>query len=89
MNREEKLSLSRAMKHVLYKIDSLDISYNYFFHNSVGNRNHHMIMKLAPRPNVWAGLELGTGIIINTISPESAAKFYRSKIKTKKVIIGR
>jgi hypothetical protein len=36
-----------------------------------------MHLKLEPRPNVWAGLELGTGIIINPIPPEDAAKFYR------------
>jgi hypothetical protein len=38
-----------------------------------------MIMKLAPRPNVWAGLELGTGIVINPIAPEDAVKFYNEK----------
>jgi UDPglucose--hexose-1-phosphate uridylyltransferase len=89
MNREEKLSLARAMKHTISKIDLLDLSYNYFFHNSVDENNHHMIMKFAPRPNVWAGLELGTGIIINPIPPEGAAKFYRGKLRAKKIIIGR
>jgi hypothetical protein len=36
-----------------------------------------MIIKLAPRPNIWAGLELGTGVIINSVAPEDAAKFYK------------
>jgi hypothetical protein len=51
--------------------------YNYFVQNSLDCESHHMILKLSPRPNIWAGLELGTGIIINPVTPEDAAKFYR------------
>lgn len=74
---KEKESLAKAMKHILGKLDSLDISYNYFFHDSLSCEDQHMVLKLAPRPNVWAGLELGTGIIINPVPPEDAAKFYK------------
>ncbi len=74
----EKKSLAKALKTILKKVDDLDMSYNYFFHDSLSCEDQHMTLKLAPRPNVWAGLELGTGIIINTVSPEDAAKYYRS-----------
>jgi len=77
MTEEEKRSLATVLKFILAKLSTLDLSYNYFFHNSTEEENHHMILKLAPRPNIWAGLELGTGIIINSVSPETAAKFYR------------
>ena len=40
-----------------------------------------MHIKIEPRPNVWAGLELGTGVIVNPISPEDAARIYREQIK--------
>lgn len=83
MTRDEKRSLAEAMKYIIAKVDSLDLSYNYFFHNSFDDCGHHMLLKLAPRPNVWAGLELGTEVVINSVPPEDAAKFYRGKVKTK------
>lgn len=76
LNEGEKYSFAKALKKLLEKLDEIDVSYNYFFLNSLDLESHHMIMKLAPRPNVWAGLELGTGIIINPVSPEDAVKFY-------------
>jgi hypothetical protein len=38
-------------------------------------------MKIQPRESVWAGVELGSGLVINSIAPEDAAKFYREKLK--------
>jgi UDPglucose--hexose-1-phosphate uridylyltransferase len=77
MTEAEKESLARSMKKVLAKLDEIDVAYNYFFHNAVNDEDYHMHLKLEPRPNIWAGLELGTGIIINSVPPEEAAKFYR------------
>ena len=91
MNQAEKESLAHAMQYIIGKLEALNLSYNYFFHNSIEGADHHMILKLTPRPNIWAGVELGTGIIINTVPPEDAAKFYRkgnkniSKVKRIKV----
>lgn len=81
MNGAEKESFAKAMKLVLGKLDELGISYNYFVENAVNSEDYHMHIKLAPRPNVWAGVELGTGIIINPIPPEYAARLYRGEIK--------
>ena len=77
LNHQEKESLATAFKLVLAKLDKLGISYNYFFENAVNHEDYHTHIKLYPRPNVWAGLELGTGIIINPVSPEEAAKEYQ------------
>jgi galactose-1-phosphate uridylyltransferase len=68
-------------KLVLGKLDEFGISYNYFIENAVNNEDYHMHIKIAPRPNIWAGLELGTGIIINPIEPEYAARLYRGEVK--------
>lgn len=81
LSRSEKESIAIAMKIVLGKLDELGISYNYFIENSVNREDYHMHIKIAPRPNIWAGLELGTGIVINPIPPEYAAKIYRGQIK--------
>lgn len=80
LNGSEKESLARAFKKVLAKLDEVGIPYNYFFQNSLDVENHHMVIKLAPRPNVWAGLELGTGVVINPVAPEAAAEFYQEEL---------
>jgi UDPglucose--hexose-1-phosphate uridylyltransferase len=77
----EKISFAKALKPILAKLDELGIAYNYFFENAVNGEDYHMHLKLAPRPNVWAGLELGTGVIINPIPPEFATKVYRGEIE--------
>jgi hypothetical protein len=37
-------------------------------------------MKIQPREGVWAGIELGSGLIINTVPPEFAAEYYKKNI---------
>jgi UDPglucose--hexose-1-phosphate uridylyltransferase len=73
----EKESFAKAMKLTLGKLDEFGIPYNYFVENAIDSLDYHMHIKLAPRPNIWAGLELGTGIIINPVAPEKAAEIYR------------
>ncbi len=82
LTKSEKESFAKAMKVVLGTLDKYAIPYNYFIENSVNNEDYHMHIKLAPRPNIWAGLELGTGVIINPITPEFAARLYRGQIKS-------
>ncbi len=83
LKRCEKESIAIAMKIILGKLDELGISYNYFVENAVNQEDYHMHIKIAPRPNIWAGLELGTGVIINPIPPEQATKIYRDYEKIK------
>jgi UDPglucose--hexose-1-phosphate uridylyltransferase len=81
LNGAEKASIATALKKVLGTLDELGIAYNYFVENAVNSEDYHMHIKVAPRPNIWAGLELGTGVIINPIPPEYAARLYRGEIK--------
>ncbi len=81
LTRPEKESIGIALKMVLGKLDEFGISYNYLIENAVNNEDYHMHIKVSPRPNIWAGLELGTGIIINPIAPEYAARIYRGEVK--------
>lgn len=77
LNQAEKKSLARILKRVLEKIGELGLPYNYYFHQVIHDENQHLYMKIVPRGSTWAGVEIGSGIIINPISPEEAAKFYR------------
>ena len=75
---EELESLAKALKKITGKLDDAGISYNYFFDNSLDLESHHFRLKVEPRINIWAGLELGTGMVINPVFPEDSAKFYNS-----------
>ena len=74
---QEKISLSKMLKKILKKISRLNLAYNYYFHQVIHDTDQHLYMKIKPRGSVWAGVEIGSGLIINPVSPEEAAKFYR------------
>lgn len=79
LKRQEVDSFSRALKLILTKLDSIDLSYNYFFHQVIDNNDQHFYLKIQPRDSIWAGVELGSGLVINSVPPEEAARFYRKK----------
>jgi len=81
LNPAEFVSLAKAMKKILVKARKLNLSFNYFLHNVISNQDQHFYIKIQPRDSVWAGVELGSGLVINSIAPEQAARYYRSKLR--------
>lgn len=77
LNHNERLEFAKALKLVLPKIRGLGLPYNYYFHQVVNDDDQHLYMKIIPRGSVWAGVEIGSGVVINAIPPEDAAKYYR------------
>ncbi len=77
LNDNEFKSFAKALKKILLKLSRLNLSYNYFLHQVVSDNSQHFYLKIQPRDSVWAGVELGSGIVINSVSPEQAAKFFR------------
>jgi len=77
LNKQEFKSFAKILKKILLKLKALDISFNYFLHQVVSDNDQHFYLKIQPRDSVWAGVELGSGLIINSVSPEAAAKYYR------------
>lgn len=74
----ELKSLAKCLKFILNKVDKLGLAYNFFMHQVVSRGDQHFYIKIQPRDvNVWAGVELGSGLVINSVSPEEAAKYYR------------
>jgi UDP-N-acetylglucosamine 1-carboxyvinyltransferase len=61
------------------KLKKLGLAYNYTCRQSVSNKHQHFCIKIEPRDSVWAGVELDAGLIINSVPPEEAAKYYRKK----------
>lgn len=77
LNKEEIGSFALALKKILGKLRRLNLAYNFFMHQIVSDPDQHFHLKIQPRDSVWAGVELGSGLIINSVSPEEAAKYFR------------
>lgn len=77
LNDHEFKSFARAYQLILSKLQVLGLSFNCFLHQVISNRDQHFYMKIQPRDSVWAGVELGSGLVINSVPPESAAAYYR------------
>lgn len=77
LNSDEFKSFARALKKILLKLRALDLSFNFFMHQVISNRDQHFYLKIQPRDSIWAGVELGSGLVINSVPPEAAAKYYR------------
>ena len=74
----EMSDFSDIIKKILNKLKKINASYNICFHHSPKKENLHFHIEILPRIAVWAGFEFTTGITIDSVSPEIAAKFYRS-----------
>jgi len=77
LTKKEIKSFAQALKKILFKLEKEDLSYNFFLHQVIKEEDQHFYLKIQPREAVWGGIELGSGIIVNSIPPEEAAKFYR------------
>lgn len=75
----EHHSFAKILKRILQKITRLNLPYNYYFHQLVNDTDQHLYLKIVPRGSVWAGVEIGSGLVINAIAPEDAAKYYRGE----------
>ncbi len=77
--------LAEALLFVLKRLKKLNLDYNIVLYYEPQfkaykekNSGLHFHIEILPRRQVWAGFELGSGIIVNEVSPETAAKFYRT-----------
>lgn len=78
LNAEEINSFAKMLKKILVKLRRTNISYNFYLHQVVSFTDQHFYLKIQPRDSIWAGLELGSGLVINSVPPEAAVKFYRT-----------
>lgn len=77
LNQEEYNSMAEIMKKILLKLKKLGASYNHFLHYAPKGEDLHFHIEICPRIATWGGFELSAGTVINSVSPEDAAKFYR------------
>ena len=79
LTEDELKSLAKFMKLTITQINKLHLPYNYYLHQAVTEKDEHLYLRICPRRDVWAGIEMGSRLIINSVAPEDAAKFYRGK----------
>lgn len=77
LDENEFKSFAKALKKILVKLQMIDLSFNYFMHQVISHKDQHFYLKIQPRDSIWAGIELGSGLVINSIPPETAAKYYK------------
>jgi len=81
--------LAETMRICLGGLRSLlnDPPYNFGFHTIIDEDvkdYYHWHLEVYPKLSTWAGFEKSTGIFINTISPEDAAKELRFAVQEQK-----
>ena len=80
VSHEEVIALASLLKRVLLTIDCVlhEPAYNVILHTApfrMGSLPHyHWHLEIIPRTARAAGYEWGTGVFINTVSPEQAAR---------------
>ncbi len=79
MSQEEFKDLASIMKKVLDKLRQINAPYNFYLHYSPDNEDLHFHIEFTPRFANWAGFEFSSNDIINSVSPEEAARFYRGE----------
>jgi len=72
-------SLADILSKILKKVHEGGLDYNLLVQYGPKGEDFHFHIEVCPRAAIWAGFELNSGIIINSVSPEDAAKFYRGE----------
>jgi UDPglucose--hexose-1-phosphate uridylyltransferase len=79
--------LARVMKRTMSRLDAVigGAQYNYFLHSRPRGKSYdncqasyHWHLEICPRTSIPSGFELGSGLFVNTISPEAAAEQLRA-----------
>lgn len=87
VTRDDLSDLAQVLRRTMARLDAVigGAQYNYFLHSLPhGNDNqdcgasYHWHLEICPRTTIPSGFELGSGLFVNTISPEDAAARLRA-----------
>lgn len=73
--------LAEVLCKILKKLKEGGIDYNFYVQYGPEGEDFHLHLEFCPRIALWGGFELCSDTIINSVSPEDAAKFYRGELK--------
>jgi UDPglucose--hexose-1-phosphate uridylyltransferase len=86
-SEEEMQSFAEVLKNSMARLDQVigGAQYNYFLHSiphggeyQSCTPSYHWHLEICPRTSIPTGFELGSGLFVNTISPEDAAEKLRA-----------
>jgi len=84
LSQSEVEALAKTMRVCFGGLRSLlnDPPYNFGFHQITcgASEHYHWHLEVYPRLSIWAGFEKSTGMFINVVSPEDAAKHLRRAV---------
>lgn len=85
----ELADLARVTRRTMARLDAVlgGVQYNYFLHSAPRtdaygdlSASFHWHLEICPRTSIPTGFELGSGLFVNTISPEAAARQLREAV---------
>jgi len=65
---------------VLRKMTEANLDYNIIVQYGPKVHDFHFHIEVCPRKAIWAGFEFSSGVVINSTSPEDAARWYRGEL---------
>ncbi|MBN1385730.1 galactose-1-phosphate uridylyltransferase [Candidatus Woesearchaeota archaeon] len=74
----ELYDMALLLKKILARLREINAPFNYWIHYAPKGKEMHLQLIIAPRLALWAGFEF-SGTIINSMSPEKAAAWYRGE----------
>jgi UDPglucose--hexose-1-phosphate uridylyltransferase len=75
-SEKEIFDMAKAIKKIILRLKEIKADYNMLLFYSPQGEELHFHIQILPRIAEWAGFELGSGVVVNTVSPEEAAGFY-------------
>ncbi len=87
VSREDLADLAHVMRRSMARLDAVlgGAQYNYFLHSLPHDAScadceasYHWHLEITPRTSIPTGFELGSGLFVNTVAPETAAEKLRA-----------
>jgi UDPglucose--hexose-1-phosphate uridylyltransferase len=84
---DELSDFATVLQRTMARLDAVlgGVQYNYFLHSLPHDRrfeqnlpSYHWHLEICPRTSIPTGFELGSGLFVNTVSPEQAAEQLRN-----------
>ena len=85
-SKEQLEDFAKVLKDTMTRLDKVvsGVQYNFFLHSLPHTDDHkdrlqsfHWHLEICPRTSIPTGFELGSGLFVNTIAPEDAARALR------------
>jgi UDPglucose--hexose-1-phosphate uridylyltransferase len=86
---DDLADFARVLRRTMQRLDAVlgGVQYNYFLHSIPHGPDHakcapsyHWHLEICPRTSIPTGFELGSGLFVNTVSPEDAAQKLRAVV---------